>query len=218
MGSCSTGNCTSDLLAPVRDGVGVENPILRYTLGVCSALAVTGRVSTTVVMGAALLFVASLSSLMVSWMRTIIPHRVRLIAQMLVISMLVIIVHLYLRAYFFDMSQALGPYVGLIITNCIILGRCEAYAMRNGPVMSALDGFGSALGYALVLLVISLIREPLGNGTLFGFSVTPAGFESVQLIAAAPGAFLAMGIVVWVVRSVWPSVDPTEQHPEAADA
>ncbi len=216
MGGLSLGG--SEALKPVKDGVGVENPILRYTLGICSALAVTGRVSTTLVMGAALLFVGSLSSLLVSLMRSVIPHRVRLIAQMLVISMLVIIVHLFLRAYYFDMSKALGPYVGLIITNCIILGRCEAYAMRNGPLMSALDGFGSALGYAIVLLAIALIREPLGNGTLLGLSVTPAGFQNVQLIAAAPGAFLAMGIVVWIVRSIWPSVDPTEQHPEAADA
>ena len=130
MGGLSLGG--SEALKPVKDGVGVENPILRYTLGICSALAVTGRVSTTLVMGAALLFVGSLSSLLVSLMRSVIPHRVRLIAQMLVISMLVIIVHLFLRAYYFDMSKALGPYVGLIITNCIILGRCEAYACAMG--------------------------------------------------------------------------------------
>jgi len=200
---------------PVKDGIGVENPILRHTLGVCSALAVTGFVDTTLVMCAALLFVASISSLLVSLLRNVIPHRVRLIAQMLIISMLVIIVHLYLRAYWFDMSKALGPYVGLIITNCLILGRCEAYALRNNPVMSFLDGLGSAAGYGLVLLAIALVREPLGSGTLLGFNAMPDGYLPMQLIAAAPGAFLAMGIVVWIVRSFWPEVEPTEPHPEA---
>lgn len=216
MGSCSA-SC-SNLAKPVKDGIGVENPVLRHTLGVCSALAVTGFVDTTLVMCAALLFVASISSLLVSLLRNIIPHRVRLIAEMLVISMLVIIVHLYLRAYWFDMSKALGPYVGLIITNCLILGRCEAYAMRNNPLMSFLDGLGSAAGYGLVLLAIALVREPLGSGTLLGMRVMPGSFLPMQLIAAAPGAFLAMGIVVWIVRSFWPEVEPTEPHPEADHA
>ena len=203
-----------NLAKPVKDGIGCQNPIMRHSLGICSALAVTGYVSTTLVMGCALLFVASLSTLAVSLLRNITPHRVRLMVQMLIVSTLVILVHLFLRAHFFDMSRALGPYVGLIITNCLILGRCEGYAMRNGPVVSFLDGFGSAAGYALVLLAISLVREPLGHGTLLGVSVVPEGFMPAMLIGSAPGAFLAMGIVVWVVRSIWPEAGPA-QHPEA---
>jgi Na+-transporting NADH:ubiquinone oxidoreductase subunit D len=113
------------------------------------------------------------------------------------------------------MSRALGPYVGLIITNCLILGRCESYSMRHGPLASFLDGLANAAGYALVLLVISLIREPLGNGTRLGMSVMPASFRPAMLLKAAPGAFISMGVVVWVVRSIWPEPEPTE-HPEAA--
>jgi Na+-transporting NADH:ubiquinone oxidoreductase subunit D len=196
------------------NGIAAENPILRHALGICSALAVTGYVATTLVMGAALLFVASLSSLIVSMLRTAIPRRVRLIAQMLVISTLVILVHLYLRAHHFEMSKALGPYVGLIITNCLILGRCEAYALRNGPLASFLDGLGSACGYALVLLAISLIREPLGSGTILGMQIAPEGYMPSLLVRAAPGAFLSMGIVVWVVRYIRPETEGTG-HPEA---
>jgi len=203
------------LLKPVTDGIGCQNPVLCQALGICSALAVTGFVNTTLVMGAALLFVASLSCFVVSLLRNVTPHRVRLIVQMLVISVLVILVHLFLRAYWFDMSKALGPYVALIITNCLILGRCEAYAMRNGPVRSALDGFGSAMGYALVLLAIAAIREPLGSGTLLGFQVMPKAYLPAYLISGPPGAFLAMGLVVWIVRTIWPEEDLTEQHPEA---
>jgi Na+-transporting NADH:ubiquinone oxidoreductase subunit D len=199
---------------PVKDGITSENPILRHTLGICSALAVTGFVATTLVMGASLLFVASFSALVVSLLRNYTPHRVRLIAQMLIISTLVILVHLFLRAYFFDMSKALGPYVGLIITNCLILGRCEAYAMRNKPVASFMDGLGSAAGYAIVLLAIALVREPHGHGTLLGMQILPESYPPMMLVSAAPGAFLAMGVVVWIVKAVRPDEEPT-QHPEA---
>ena len=209
-GVCGPG----ELKNTVRDGIGKNNPVLCQALGICSALAVTGFVSTTLVMCAALLFVASSSCLFVSLIRNAIPHRVRLIVQMLIISTLVILVHLYLRAFHFDMSQALGPYVGLIITNCLILGRCEGYAMRHGPVPSFLDGLANAAGYAVVLLAISLIREPLGSGTLLGYRITPDAFRPALLLKAAPGAFVSMGIVVWVVRAIWPEPEPTE-HPEA---
>jgi Na+-transporting NADH:ubiquinone oxidoreductase subunit D len=175
---------------------------------------VTGFVNTTLVMAAALLFVASLSSFIVSLMRNIIPHRVRLITQMLVISMLVILVHLFLQAYWFEMSKALGPYVGLIITNCIILGRCEDCALRNRPIHSLLDGLGSAMGYGAVLLAISLIREPLGKGTILGYHLMPDGFLPVQLLGSAPGAFLAMGIIVWLVRAFRPE-QQVAAYPEA---
>jgi len=190
------------LLKPVKEGIGKENPVLRHALGICSALAVTGFVSTTLVMGASLLFAASMSCLLVSLMRNLIPHQVRLIVQMLIVSTLVILVHLFLQAYFFEMSRALGPYVGLIITNCLILGRTEAFALRNRPLASFLDGLGSALGYALVLLVISVIRESLGRGTLLGYAVMPKGFTPMMLLSSAPGAFFALGVVVWVVKAV----------------
>ena len=214
MAGCTTNCDCSDLVKPVKDGIASQNPVLCQALGICSALAVTGYVSTTLVMGAALLFVASFSGLAISLLRKAIPHRVRLIVQMLVISTLVILVHLYLRAYWFDMSKALGPYVGLIITNCLILGRCESYAMRNSPALAFLDGLGNAAGYAIVLLTIALFREPLGHGTLLGFTVVPSAFKPAMLVASAPGAFLCMGLVVWIVRGIWPEAEPTE-HPEA---
>ena len=214
MKSCSLKCRTENLARPVREGIGSQNPVLCHSLGICSALAVTGYVATTLVMDCAILFVASLSTLAVSLMRDVIPDRVRLIVQMLIISTLVIVVHLFLRAYFFDMSKALGPYVGLIITNCLILGRCEAYAMRNRPLMSFLDGLGSAAGYALVLLAIALVREPLGHGTLLGIRVMPENFMPVMLVSAAPGAFLAMGIIIWIVRSIWRQPE-SPMHPEA---
>ena len=213
MANCNIGCTCNKLMKPVSDGIGPQNPVLSHALGVCSALAVTGFVSTTMVMCAALFFVASMSTLAVSLLRNVIPHRVRLIAQMLIISMLVILVHLFLRAYFYDMSKSLGPYVGLIITNCLILGRCESYAIRNTPIMSFLDGLGSAAGYALVLLAISLIREPLGSGTLLGYQIMPQNFMPVGLVRAAPGAFLAMAIVAWVVKAIWPDSHP-EEHQE----
>ena len=204
------------LTAPVQEGVGRNNPVLCRMLGICSALAVTTMVSTALVMGAALVFVAAMSSLLVSLLRRLIPHRMRLIAQMLIIATLVIFVHLFLRAYYFEMSRSLGPYVGLIITNCIILGRTEACALRRGPVIAALDGLGSGLGYALVLLAIALIREPLGMGTLLGMNVMGERYVPALLVGAPAGAFLAAATVVWVVRWKYPAPDPASAHPEAA--
>ena len=201
-------------LATATDGIGRNNPILVQILGICSALAVTNAVKPTLVMGVALILVAACSNLVISLLRTTIPHRVRLIAQMLVISSLVIVVHLGLRAYYYEMSERLGPYVGLIITNCIVLGRTEAYALHHGPGLSFLDGMGTAAGYALVLLLISLVREPLGCGTLLGFPVVPSGFKPALLLSSAPGAFVTLGTLVWIVRSIWPRQEPTE-HPEA---
>ena len=210
----TAGGLRSQIGEPVKEGIGKQNPILRQALGICSALAVTGLVSTTLVMDAALLFVAGFSCLIVSLIRNAIPHRVRLIVQMLVISALVSVVHLYLQAYHYPMSQALGPYIPLIVTNCILLGRTEGYSMRNGPIASFFDGVGNAIGYALVLLLIALIREPVGFGTLLGYQVLPANYDPLTLLSMAPGAFLAMGVVVWIVRAIWPE-EPATEHPEA---
>lgn len=200
-------------LAPLKKGIFAENPVLIQVLGVCSALAVTSRVDTTLVMAGSLLFVGFFSCLAVSLLRTVTPRRVRMIAYMLIISTFVIVADQYLKAEHFELSKALGPYVGLIITNCILMGRCEAYASRNPPIQSALDGAGNGLGYGLVLLAISLVREPLGSGTLLGweigagdFRLIPAGYEC-QLMGMAPGAFFAFAVLVWVVRAKWPAAE-----------
>jgi Na+-transporting NADH:ubiquinone oxidoreductase subunit D len=168
---------------------------------------------TTLVMCGALVFVASLSCLAVSLLRSLTPHRARMITYMLVIATLVIVVDQYLKARHFELSRALGPYVGLIITNCIIMGRCEAYASRNPPFRALLDGMGNALGYGLVLCAIALVREPLGSGTLLGRRVMPEAYDPCQLMALAPGAFLAMGVLVWVVRWRWPVEEPGRTRP-----
>lgn len=193
-------------LTPLKRGITSGNPIVYHALGVCSALAVTNRLDKTLVMSASLIFVATLSCLAVSLLRHRTPRRVRMIAQMLIIATLVILVDLYLKSHWISMRNALGPYVELIITNCLIMGRCEACASRSGPVKSALDGMGAGIGYSLVLCAIALLREPAGSGTLLGYPVFGEAFEPVRLLAFAPGAFLGMGIVVWVVRGIWPEL------------
>ena len=192
----------ADLL---RRGVWSQNPVLYQTLGICSALAVTNQLDKTLVMGASLTFVCTLSCLIVSLLRRWTPRRVRMIVQMLVITTLVIVVDLYLRSHWIAMRNALGPYLELIITNCVIMGRCEAYASREGPARASLDGLANGLGYSAVLCVIALVREPLGSGTLLGVPVFGEGFMPARLAAMAPGAFLAMGCLVWAVRGLVPA-------------
>ena len=197
-------------VAPLKRGALGENPLLVQVLGVCSALAVTSRMDMTLVMCASLAFVAAFSCLAISLLRNFIPRRVRMITFMVVISTFVIVVDQYLKAYHFRLSGDLGPYVGLIITNCIIMGRCEAYASRNPPLAAVADGVGNALGYGLVLCAIALVREPLGFGTLLGFTVMPAVYNPCRLMSLAPGAFLAMGCLVWIVRAKYPAEDGLE--------
>ncbi len=196
------------MLAPLRRGVGAGNPIVYQSLGICSALAVTNELDKTLVMCASLTFVATLSCLLISLLRHWTPHRVRMIAQMLVIATLVIVVDLYLRSHWLHMRNALGPYLELIITNCLIMGRCEAYASRQTPLKAALDGLGAALGYSVVLCAIAVIREPIGSGTLLGRPVLPQAIPPARMVAMAPGAFVAMGVVVWVIRGLWPQAEP----------
>ena len=174
-----------------------ENQVLRQVLGICSSLAVTNSMSNSLVMGLGLSFVTALSSMTMSAMREIIPHRVRMLAQTLVIAVYVILVDLFLKAYLPDISKTLGPYVGLIITNCIIMGRAEAYAQKNPPVPALIDGFFAGLGYTGVLLIISLIREVLGFGTVFGMNINFAGFQTWTIMIMPPAAFFIIGALIW---------------------
>ena len=174
-----------------------ENQVLRQVLGICSSLAVTNSMNNSLVMGLGLSFVTALSSMTLSAMREIIPHRVRMLAQTLVIAVYVILVDLFLKAYLPDISKTLGPYVGLIITNCIIMGRAEAYAQKNPPVPALIDGFFAGLGYTGVLLIISLIREVLGFGTVFGMSINFIGFQTWTIMIMPPAAFFIIGALIW---------------------
>ena len=181
-----------------------ENPIMRHVLGICSTLAATNLVANTLVMSAGLVFALSMSCLTVSILRKITPMRIRMMVQTLIIASYVIIVDIIIKAYLPDISEALGPYVGLIITNCIVMGRCEAYARQNPPMPSFLDGLAVGLGYAAVLITIALFRETLGFGTIMGYRVMPEGFTTWTVMVMAPGAFFMLGIFVWIVRAYFP--------------
>ena len=187
-----------------KDGLWRDNPVLRQILGICSTLAVTNLLVNTMVMNAGLIFTLCMSSLTVSLLRNYTPMRIRMMVQTLIIASYVIIVDVVIKAHLPDISEALGPYVGLIITNCIIMGRCEAFARNNPPWPSFLDGVAVGLGYAFVLTFIALIREPLGFGTLFGYRIMPDGFTPWTIMIMAPGAFFMLGLFVWVVRYYFP--------------
>ena len=190
----------------VRNGFWAENPIFRHTLGICSTLAVTNLLANTLVMAGGLLFTMSLSSLTVSLLRKITPPRIRMMVQMLVIASYVIIVDTVIKAYLPAISEALGPYVGLIITNCIVMGRCESFAKSNPPLPALLDGVSTALGFSTVLVAIALVRETLGFGAVLGFRVMPQGFTPWTIMIMAPGAFFVLGLLVWAVRARYPRV------------
>ena len=194
-----------------RKGLWKDNPVLRQVLGICSVLAVTNLLVNTMVMCAGLIFTASMSSLTVSLLRKYTPMRIRMMAQTLIIASYVIIVDIVLKAYLPDISEALGPYVGLIITNCIIMGRCEAFARHNPPLPSSLDGVAVGLGYTFVLSTIAVVREALGFGTLFGYRVMPDGFTPWTIMIMAPGAFFMLGLLVWVVRALFPQTSESKK-------
>jgi Na+-transporting NADH:ubiquinone oxidoreductase subunit D len=187
-----------------KAGLWKDNPVLRQILGICSTLAVTNLLVNTLVMNAGLVFTLCMSSWTVSLLRNYTPMRIRMMVQTLIIASYVIIVDIAIKAYLPDISEALGPYVGLIITNCIIMGRCEAFARNNPPLASLLDGLAVSLGYAAVLLAIALVREPLGFGTLFGYRVMPEGFTPWTIMILAPWAFFMLGIYVWIVKAYFP--------------
>ena len=190
----------------VRNGFWNENPIFRHTLGICSPLAVTNVLANPLVMCTGLLFTMAMSSLTVSLLRKITPPRIRMMVQTLVIASYVIMVDIVIKAYLPEISEALGPYVGLIITNCIVMGRCEAFARSNPPLSSMLDGAATALGFSAVLMTIAVIRETLGFGTILGLRVMPSGFTPWTIMIMAPGAFFVLGILVWAVRARFPRV------------
>ncbi|KXG77768.1 NADH:ubiquinone reductase (Na(+)-transporting) subunit D [Thermotalea metallivorans] len=184
------------------EGLWKDNPIFRQILGICSALAVTNLMLNSFVMGIGLIFVTSFSSLTVSLIRLYTPKHIRMMVQTLIISSYVIIVDIVLKAYFPAMSDALGPYVGLIITNCIIMGRCEAFAQTNPPLPSFLDGIASGTGYALILLVIAFFRELMGFGTVFGYPLLGSWWTKWTIMIMPPGAFFMLAMVIWVTRNL----------------
>jgi len=190
-----------------KTGLWKDNPVLRQILGICSTLAVTNLMVNTLVMNAGLIFTLAMSCLTVSILRNYTPMRIRMMAQTLIIASYVIIVDIVIKAYLPDVSEALGPYVGLIITNCIVMGRCEAFAKNNPPWPSFVDGVAVGIGYALVLMAVAIVREPLGFGTLLGFRIMPEGFTPWTVMIMAPGAFFMLGIYVWIIRFYFPQTN-----------
>ena len=183
-----------------------NNPITRQVLGICSALAVTVKVEMAVVMTMAVIFVLTFSNLLVSLLRKYIPLNIRIIVQLTIIATLVILVDQILQAYMYDVSKQLSVFVGLIITNCIVMGRAEAFAMSNGPKNSILDGLGNGIGYGVILIIVSMFREILGSGELYGYKIIPESFYALGymnngLMLLAPGAFIILGLLIWLQRT-----------------
>lgn len=197
-------------------GLWKDNPVFRQIIGICSALAVTNLMLNSLIMGLGLIFVTAFSELTISIIRTFTPKHIRMMVQVLIISVFVIIVDIFLKAYYPEMSKALGPYVGLIITNCIIMGRCEAYAQKNPPLSSFIDGIASGAGYTLVLLTIAFVRELLGFGTIFGIKVLGDWWTNWTIMIMPPGAFFVLAVVIWIARSI--SSEEKEKEGEAAKA
>jgi len=197
------------------DPVFNNNPIALQVLGICSALAVTTKLETSLVMCLAVIFVIAFSSLAVSIIRAHIPTSIRIIVQMTIIASLVIVVDQFLRAYMFDISRQLSVFVGLIITNCIVMGRAEGFAMKNGPKLSFLDGIGNGVGYSLILLVVGFNRELFGSGSLFGYNIMTSvnlggWYVPNGLMLLPPSAFFIIGLFIWALRSFKPDQNEEE--------
>jgi Na+-transporting NADH:ubiquinone oxidoreductase subunit D len=191
----------------LKDPLWDNNPITFQILGICSALAVTVQMQTAVVMSLALTFVVVMSNTVVSLLRNFIPSKIRIIVQLSVIASLVILVDQVLKAYLFDISKQLSVFVGLIITNCIVMGRAEGFAMGNPPKEAFLDGLANGAGYSVILLAVAAIREILGSGSFFGFQIVPqflygSGYVNNGLMVLAPGAFIIVGMLIWAQRTV----------------
>ncbi|MBC8196820.1 MAG: NADH:ubiquinone reductase (Na(+)-transporting) subunit D [Candidatus Marinimicrobia bacterium] len=184
-----------------------NNPVTKQILGICSALAVTVKLETALVMSISLTLVLACSNFLISLLRTMIPSKVRIIIQLTIIASLVILIDQVLKAYMYDISKQLSVFVGLIITNCIVMGRAEAFAMQNNPIDSFKDGVGNAFGYSIILILVSIFREILGSGSLMGISLIPQsiydmGYVNNGLMLLAPGAFIVLGLIAWVQRTV----------------
>ncbi len=184
----------------------LQNPVTVQILGICSALAVTVKLKPAIVMGISVIVVTAVSNLVISAMRNYVPPRIRIIVQLVVVATMVILVDQLLRAFVFDVSKQLSVYVGLIITNCIIMGRLEAYAMANKPWPSFLDGIGNGMGYAMILIVIGFIREVFGSGTVLGYKVVPqafydAGYINNGMMIMPTMALVLVGVIIWIQRS-----------------
>jgi len=201
----------SEIKTVIKNGIYKDNPVFRQILGICSSLAVTNMMMNSLVMGLGLTFVTALSCLTVSLLRNITPKHIRMMVQTLIISAYVIILDLFLKAYWPEMSKNLGPYIGLIITNCIIMGRAEAFAQKNKPLISFVDGAIMGIGYTIVLLVIAFFRELLGFGSLFGYQIFGEGFVNWTLMIMPPGAFFMLAIVIWVTHSLFENDDDTSK-------
>ena len=178
-----------------------ENSVWRQILGICSALAVTNLMLNSLVMGLGVIFTLALSGFTISLIRDLIPKRIRMMVQTLIIASYVIIVDLFLKAYYPEISKSLGPYVGLIITNCIIMGRAEAFAGKNAPFESMIDGIGAGIGYTFVLLVIAFVREIFGFGTIFGFQIMGDWWTKWSIMVMAPSAFFMLAILIWIINT-----------------
>ncbi len=204
-----------EMKALVFGPVFANNPIALQVLGICSALAVTTKLDKALVMGVALTLVTAFSSMFISMIRNHIPSSVRIIVQMTIIASLVIVVDQVLKAYAYNVAKELSVFVGLIITNCIVMGRAEAYAMKSPPLMSFLDGIGNGLGYTVLLVIVAVIRELFGSGTLLGVEILPlisAGgwYQPMGLLLLPPSAFFIIGMLIWMLRTWRP--EQQEKH------
>jgi Na+-transporting NADH:ubiquinone oxidoreductase subunit D len=188
-------------LKTLWDGLWKDHPIFSTVLGICSSLAVTNKVENAVAMGAGVTFCLLATAVMISALRTLIPTRARMIAYMVVIATFVIVVDRTLRALYPDISRAIGPYVGLIITNCILMGRAEAFYIQNNVFYSVLDSLANGIGYSYTLVLLAVIREALAFGTVLGFRVMPGSWTNWVVMAMAPGAFFLISIAIWIVRA-----------------
>ena len=196
-------NLKETLLQPIFKG----NPITVLVLGICSSLAVTVQLKGAFVMALSVIIVTGLSSLIVSLMRNSIPNRIRIIVQLVVVAMMVILVDQVLKAFSYSVSKTLSVYIGLIITNCIVMGRIEAFALGNKPLPSLLDGLANGAGYGMILIIVAFFRELLGSGTLFGFRIIPqavydAGYMNNGLMILPPMALIILGCIIWIQRSL----------------
>lgn len=197
---------SSKNLQLVTKPLNLDNPVTVQILGICSALAVTAKLKPAIVMGISVIVVTAFSNLVISAMRNYIPSRIRIIVQLVVVASMVILVDQFLRAFVYDVSKQLSVYVGLIITNCIIMGRLEAFAMGNKPWPSFLDGIGNGAGYAAILIVVGFFRELFGSGSLLGYQVIPefiykAGYSDNGMMIMPTMALILVGVIIWIQRS-----------------